>query len=257
MKNKFFKLVKGFCLVILLAVTIVFAIYTAAWFAFTKRAEAYMNLVWANKEFTITGERPSFTGFPLPPEARFSGSFAQKKGFTLITPDLYYSGFPVIGQLQYIEPVQGLKISSIYLDQDIQLDYAAMQIRIPLSFPSDMKRESVSAWQETNAPFTIPKIVLKAGEISAIGSGTVSLDENLQIKADIDARVIGMEKLLDDMEEKNGKRNIAIARNMLNMLIKTDELTGQTYFETTIKIQNRGLYFGPLRITGLPEIKWE
>lgn len=257
MNVKFKKFLKGIAITLLLIVLVLFSIYSLAWYSFTKRTEAYLNAIWQDKEnFTITGEQPRFSGYPLVPTAKFSGTFEQVAGIKIDTPELIFTGFPVPHQIQIFDAPQGLKISSPYLERDLNFDYAYLQFVAP-RIPASDKRDDVAAWQKGGHQMIIQNVVLKSGNIYARGSGTLGLDDDLQLTADINARVIGMDTLLDTIAQDKGEKTIAIARNLLNMMTQIDPKTGEKYFETTLKIQKRGLYFGPMRISGLPELKWK
>lgn len=255
-KISFNKFLKGIALILSLILVVVFTIYTIAWFTFTKRAEAYLNAMWQNKaDFTITGDQPRFSGYPLVPTAKFSGTIEHISSLKITTPELIFTGFPAPHQTQILDAPHGIQISSNYLERDLNFDYAYLQFTAP-RIPYSDKREDVAAWQQAGHQLIIQNIVLQSGKIYAHGSGTMGLDENLQLSADITARVVGMETLFDAIAAEKGEKTIAIARNFFDMLSQVDEKTGEKYFETTLKIQNRGLYFGPMRISGLPEIKW-
>lgn len=239
-------------------VLLVLSIYSLSWYALTARANAYIEYAWKDKSYTISGEAPKLKGYPKPPEAEFIGSIQDNKsGIKLETPLLYYSGFPMTGQVQYFETPAGLKLSAPFLEQTLNIKFAALQVQVPFKFPSSNRKTDIENWQKSGTPFYIRKIVLKTDKVSAIGSGTIQLDENLQIKADIAAHITGMEALFDDMAKQYGEKSMAIARNLLNIMSKVDPTTGEKYFETTLRIQNRGAYFGPMRIATLPEIKWD
>ncbi len=100
-------------------VCVIFIIYTLAWLAFTKRAEVYIAAAIAqHAPLEIIGNPPLFTGYPLPPETHFSGTIKHLSGFVLTIPDLYYSGFPTLHQLQYLEAKKGFHLTAPFLDQD-------------------------------------------------------------------------------------------------------------------------------------------
>lgn len=256
MNVKLKKFAKGLFLLLSLSILVVFAIYSMAWYTFTKRAEIYLNTVWQDKaNFTIIGEQPRFSGYPLVPTTEFSGTFEHISSLKIVTPQLILAGFPAPRQIQTLEAPKGIQISSNYLERDLNFDYAYLQFTVPRT-PSSDKREDVAAWQKAGHQFDIQQIILKAGNIYARGTGAIRLDENLQLNAEITARVVGMDILFDELAAEKGERTISIARNFFNMMSQVDEKTGEKYFETTLKIQNRGLYFGPMRISGLPELKW-
>lgn len=249
------KFLSGIILTISVFILGFFAIYSVGWYVFTKRAEIYIDAVWKNKaDFTITGDEPNITGYPYVPTASFAGTI-EHPDFKLITPELIYSGFPAARQTQILSAPKGIQISSSYLERDLNFDYAYLQV-VPPKLPASDQREDVEAWQKSGQTFVIQQIILKAGKVYARGEGTFSLDENLQLSANINARIIGMDVLFDDLAKEKGEKTISIARNFFEMMSRIDEKTGEKYFETTLKIQNRGIFFGPMRISGLPEIKW-
>ncbi|MBL8642072.1 MAG: DUF2125 domain-containing protein [Alphaproteobacteria bacterium] len=253
----FKKLIKGILLTLTLIISIIFSIYSLAWYSFTKRAEAYLNVIWQDKShFTVTGDIPRFSGYPFIPKAKFSGTFKHISGIDITTPELIMTGFPAPFQTQMLEAPQGIQITSNYLERPIKLDYGYIQFKIP-HLPASDTREDINTWQKTKQPITVEHFVIQTGSIYARGSGTIGLDDNLQLNADITTRVIGLETLLDSLAAEQGERSIAIVRNLFNMMSQIDDKTGEKYFETSLKIQNRAIYFGPMRVSGIPELKWK
>lgn len=257
MKKKLWRLLKGLCIAVIAISILIFGIYSLAWFAVTKQISAYINHIVQQKEVTVTGDIPHFIGYPSVPEAHFSGIIEHKSGMKVITSELNYRGFPTLGQVQTLESLKGLKISANFLEQDLNFDYAFLQLRLPYRLPASNKKEDVQAWQTLNSPIKIHQIILKSGNIYARGDGTIFLDEDLQISADINARVVGLDIFLDELEKTQGSKSIALARNFYNMMSAIDEKTGEKYFETTLKIQKQGIFFGPMRVSGLPKLVWE
>lgn len=236
---------------------ILFVVYSFGWFAVTKQVEAYINKINQQKIITITGDLPHFIGYPSVPTTNFSGTLTHKSGLLIDVPTMLYRGFPATGQIQTLEAPEGLKISADFLERNLNFDYAYLQMRLPKFFPVSEQIEDIRSWQKSNDPITITQIVLKSGQIYARGDGTLSLDENLQLIANIDVRVVGMDILFDEMAKEQGEKSIIIARNFFNMMSKIDEKTGEKYFETTLKIEKQGVYFGPMRISGLPKLVWK
>lgn len=257
MKRALFKFIKGLSALICVAAVVIFLIYSIAWYTFAKRAEIYMDAIWQDKTLTIAGEKPHYTGYPIIPKAQFSGSIEQQDGFKFSTPEIILTGYPAVRQIQMIEAPKGLRISSNYLEQDLNLDYGFIQFVVPASIPYSDKKIDMETWQKSDDPIIVQQIILKAGSVYARGSGTISLDENLQLSADITARIMGMDSLLDNIAKEKGEKTVGIARSYLNMMTQLDEKTGEKYFETSLKIQKRAIYFGPMRIAGLPELKWK
>lgn len=257
MKSKLLKFFKAILFTLLAAMVIIFSIYSVAWYTFTKRAEIYLEQAWQDKTLTITGEQPHFTGYPFVPTAIFQGNIKHVAGLTIEAPELIFTGFPVPTQIQNFEAAKGLKIQGDLLERDLNFDYAFLQFRLPGNLPATDRKDDIAAWQKSDSPIEVHQIVLKAGKIYARGTGTISLDDDLQLKADIAARVVGMDALLDELAIEKGEKTIGMARSFLNMMSKIDEKTGEKYFETSLKIQKRGIYFGPMMISKLPELKWK
>jgi hypothetical protein len=257
MNKKLLRIIKGLCIAAVVISAVVFIIYSFGWFAVTKQIEAHINSINKQKLITITGELPRFGGYPLVPKANFSGTISHESSLVIGTPNILYSGFPTVGQIQTLEAPNGLKISADFLERNLNFDYAYLQLRIPNSLPMSGEIEDIRHWQRSNSQFIINQIVLKSGQIYARGDGTLSLDENLQLAANINARVVGMDIMFDEMAKEQGEKSVILARNFFNMMSKIDEKTGEKYFETTLKIEKQGVYFGPMRISGLPKLIWK
>lgn len=262
MNAKLKKFLHGIVLTCSVIILVIFGIYSAAWYVFTKRAEIYIDMVWENKaDFTITGEKPHISGYPYVPYATFTGTIehqsdVHQSDVRVVTPQLIFSGFPAPKQTLILDAPKGIQISSNYLERDLNFDYAYLQF-VPPKLPASDMFEDVQAWQKSGQTFTVQQIILKSGNIYARGEGTFSLDENLQLSANINARIVGMDILFDDLAKEKGEKTISVARNFFEMMSKVDEKTGEKYFETTLKIQNRGIFLGPMRVSGLPELKWK
>lgn len=255
--KKFTRFIKRLFFTFVIALCIAFSIYTAAWFAYTKRAETYIQHLIDIKEITLTGETPHFTNFPHPPELAFSGTITHNKsGLTISSPLIVYTGFPVASQRQIIEAPEGMDISANFLDKDIHIDKGVLDITLPKSFPTIINRENLENWQKKDSPLLINHIEFSTLNLSATGSGTLTLDKDLQLNANINTRVAGFDSVLDNLEKEQGQKTIAMARSFYNMLAQTDATTGTRYFETTLKIQNKSLYFGPMLISRLPALDW-
>jgi len=251
------RLLKALGIMFLLAVGLFILLYTSAWFAITKRADAYIALIWASPDFTFSSSPPTLSGFPLAPEFDYSGIIQDRNGFRLELPNLYYSGFPLNGQQQYLEAKNGLTLSAPFLENIIHIDYAAMQFRVPYHVPARFHAEDLEKWRDRNEPLQITKFVIQYKKASILGMGNLTLDDNLQIKGDFAIRLLGGEDILNEMGNKMSSQNLAMIQSFYNALSQYDEETKTRYFETTLRVQNNGVYFGPLRIATLPRISWE
>lgn len=261
MKNIFLRL-----LIVIVGVAagfavLIFAIYSMAWFAFVKQAQRMIDYAWSNMTetgYTISGEKPEFRGYPFPPHLEFSGKITNQYGLSIDIPEMEYVGFPASTQVQFFDFPKGFKLVAPFLSRPLVIDGLSAQIRIPAQLPLSARPDDLREWPKQENPFRIERLVARSGMIIVDGDGTIGLSETLQLDGMLNTRVQGMNLLFDQMAMEGNfpKKDMDAAKGFLEMLSKNDPDTGQKYFETTLRIQDRGAFFGPLRIATIPELKW-
>jgi hypothetical protein len=256
-KRPLFKILQGVGIALSLIIVLFFCIYSIAWFTITKKIELAVGSLWSNPTFEMTGTKPGYTGYPMIPSTSFSGILKHDSGLMFKTDLMTLNGFPAPNQIQMLETKTGFTIAANFLERELKAEYAYLQFRTPKYFPANTEKQNMLNWQKATEPIEVQKIIIKAGHLAADGSGTIGFDENLQLTANIEARVTGIEAMFTELEKEQGEKTIAVARSFYNMLSKTNEVTGEKYFDTTLKIQNNALFFGPMRLTSLPKIDWE
>jgi hypothetical protein len=250
-------------LYVLLALLILGVVgYYVVWFKLATELDRQVDSAWQETQAsgaTIVGIKPKVAGFPFAPTVTFSGTITEKNGTGWSLPKITFRGFPLPGFAQHLEAPQGLEISGPLFPRSIQLDEAFLTIRLPLNLPTAFNETSVRAWQQANGEMPVERISFKAKELSVSGQGVLSLDDKLQPSGQIMTRVVGMDALLADLTEQGVMKgqSAIMAQSFLQMINQKDPQTGEVYFETPIRIQNRGVFLGPMRVGNLPEIVWQ
>ncbi len=250
-------------LYVLLALLILGVVgYYVVWFKLATELDRQVDSAWQETQAsgaTIVGIKPKVAGFPFSPTVTFSGTITEKNGTGWSLPKITFRGFPLPGFAQHLEAPQGLEIAGPLFPRPIQLDEAFLTIRLPLNLPTAFNETSVRAWQQANGEMPVERISFKAKELSVSGQGVLSLDDKLQPSGQIMTRVVGMDALLADLTEQGVMKgqSAIMAQSFLQMINQKDPQTGEVYFETPIRIQNRGVFLGPMRVGNLPEIVWQ
>ncbi len=253
------------------AIILVGAAYSAGWSMVAKNMQAQIDAIWDDlphhPEVFIQGEKPVVSGFPAPPKFSFSGMIVGRLDIgnganpdvAIEIPQLDVVGFPLTGLTMYIEAPKGLVISERQSGNGLVINYALMNFTLPYHTPKNARYAEIKKWQELDDPFIIDKLFVVSQDVSVDGHGILGLDEDLQPDLRIESRVKGMDQLFDRLAQntKIEKKGLDIAKKFLKMIIKTDEQSGEEYFETGFYIQSNGLFIGPMRIGQIPPVIWQ
>ncbi|HNQ91773.1 MAG TPA: DUF2125 domain-containing protein [Alphaproteobacteria bacterium] len=258
--KKFLKVVGG---IILGAALLVSAIYSAMWFLVAKNVRAHIDAFWANlpqmENVVIVGEKPKVTGFPGPPQVKFSGVVTVDPGIAFNIPELQIIGFPLSGLTLYFELPHGMDVSMISGEmKGMHVDFAAANISLPQYPPLQASYSEIKEWQTLEDPMIVNGFDARMGDIRIQGRGILGVDEDLQPDLRLESRVDGMNALFDRLAEntKVDPRGLETAKGFLKMVSKVDPATNLPYFETGFYIQHRGLFIGPMRLYNFEEIIW-
>jgi hypothetical protein len=240
------------------------AVYCYAWIAYVRQAQKQIDIAWENAgveyNLAITGEKPDIKGFPFTPHVTYAGRITHNPtGFYADVPELTYRGFPAPTQIQELSTPKGFVLNLPVMGRTVTVTSASLMINWPRYLPMQFDKAAVSVWQKQNDPLVVHAIAFQTPDIKATGNGMIGLDESLQIAGYINLRIIGLEKLLTAAEGDSPSKpeSMKTAKQFLQMLSHTDAATGETYFDTTLRLENKGVYFGPMKIAAIPEMPWE
>ncbi len=252
-------------------ILLVAAAYSAGWYMVAKNIQMQIDALWADlpnhPEIFVQGEKPVVHGFPAPPKYTFSGTIVgtlnigngATPDIALEIPELDVVGFPLTGLSVYIEAPKGLVLSERQSGNGLMINYALLNFTLPFHMPENTRYSGIQKWQQLDDPFVIDKLFIVSQDVSIDGHGILGLDQDLQPDLRIEARIKGMDELFDRLAEntKIEKKGLDIAKKFLKMIIKTDEQSGEQFFETGFYIQSLGLFVGPMRIGQIEPIHWQ
>lgn len=245
--------------VVLLAV---FFVYTIFWFIVAAQINKQIETLWVSMSAggaKIEGEKPSVYGYPFPPAVTFSGQITEQNGTLWTFPELSYHGFPVAGFSMALDAPKGFSLQGVLFPQPIKVDEGYIYVTLPRNLPANMNVAHLRSWQQAGGHIPIDALLFKSGNLLIRGNGFFSLDDKLQLAGEVDARIDGMDDLLQELSTRGILKggSVSMAQSFLTALSQQDPETGSNYFITQIKIQKRGVFFGPLRIGFMPEIVWD
>ena len=255
------KLLKLLLIILIPIVLIGGVIYHAFWKQLEKHINQQIDTIWVDAQtsgMAITGEKPRLEGYPGVPVVRFQGSITDATGLTMNFPDITYRGFPVPGSRMTLDMPSGVTMTGPVLPEPVVVREAHLYIKLPYNLPSGPEEAYIRAWQANGGTIPIESLYLKTDLVRMAGEGFIGLDEQLQLAGTINAKVVGLDALMADLTEKKimEGRSAIMAQSFLQMLIQHDPVTQEPYVQTAIRIQNRGVFLGPLRVASLPELFW-
>ncbi len=235
--------------------------YTIFWKQLETHINQQIDTMWADaatQGVVITGEKPRMTGFPGLPTIKFQGTITDATGLLMTCPEITYTGFPLPGQRMKLDLPAGVTITGYGRPEPVIVNEAHLYILLPYNLPRGVEAADMQAWQASGGAIPIESLFLRTDILKIEGQGTIGLDEKLQLSGLIDTKMVGVDALLADLAERGvmqGK-SAAMAQSFLQMMIKHDPLTNEPYIQTPLRIQNRGVFLGPLRVASLPELFW-
>ncbi|PZP55797.1 MAG: hypothetical protein DI586_05715 [Micavibrio aeruginosavorus] len=256
------KIIGSLISVISALIILAFIAYGIFWIYVAGQMTKTLDTVWNHQEeyqITIDGEQPGITGFPAPPKATFSGSITDRNGFSYSSPEFSYQGFSFPTQSITIAAPQGMDFSGPIFKTTIHLDDFLLRVRLPADFPSRYDRQTLSAWRSKGGNIPIESLRIYRSSVKMEGEGYVTLSQTLQPEGEIKVKVSGLDDLLHEFVQNGtiGEKQAIMAQSLLNLMSQKDETTGVSAINTALRIQDGGVYLGPLRVAAIPEWKWE
>jgi hypothetical protein len=121
-----------------------------------------------------------------------------------------------------------------------------------------LPREALTAWRDGGGVLQLRESQIDWGPISASGTGTIALDENMQPLAAGTAKIAGLPELLDMLAASGtvaqGQANLA--KMMFGAMAATPAGGGRPQVSLPLTIQNDTVYMGPIKLAPLQPIDW-
>lgn len=246
-------------------VAILICTYTALWmFAASKinAALPILNETARNENIEITNFPVGVTGFPAWPKIEFSGEvkiIKEKETNILINNASININLLPTPHINILLPNPTIiKTADLPVDLDISEISLKIEHPEPMPWPISFDTETIQKWQQDNGKIKIQSIKIRRNNFLIEGSGTLNLDKNMQPAMLIESHVKEIEDLFVFMAEEKilDTKSIIEIQKILQIFIRTDEATGENYLPLPIRIQNSGIYAGPVRIGTINEIQW-
>lgn len=124
--------------------------------------------------------------------------------------------------------------------------------------PSAPPREAAEAWRQAGGTVELDNAHLAWSNLRVSGSGTLTLDSDLQPTGSFSGRIGGYDELMNALVSGGQLRanDARLARFALAMLAKPGP-EGRPEIATSLTIQNGDVFLGPAKIGRAPRIAWQ
>jgi hypothetical protein len=145
------------------------------------------------------------------------------------------------------------------MPRPIPIDQLRLDLDFPSNFPLHMTLQTMSVWRDKGGQIAIPNLVILSSSLTLAGNGFLELDQNLQPSGRINLKVTGFEDLLTRLEQDGIMKgpSVKITRSFAQMMTKTDPETNSSFIMTELRIQDQGIFLGPMRIGTIQKINWQ
>ncbi|MDX2225067.1 MAG: DUF2125 domain-containing protein [Rhodospirillaceae bacterium] len=118
--------------------------------------------------------------------------------------------------------------------------------------------QALEAWRQAGGTLELRELTLDWPPVALSGSGTVSLDENLQPIGAAAVRFNGFFETVDGLADTGAVRpaTASMARVILGLLARTPPGGGPPELSVSVTAQDGKLYAGPLALMELPPVDW-
>jgi hypothetical protein len=136
-----------------------------------------------------------------------------------------------------------------------QLDF---DVTVKGDFPSGKLAHAVAAWRDAGGTIELDNLDLRWGGLGAVATGTVALDQELQLIGGFSGAIQGYDKVLTALVQSGHMRaaDAGLARIALTMLAKAGP-DGRPEIRTAFTIQNGQMFLGPAKLGKAPHLTWE
>ena len=136
-----------------------------------------------------------------------------------------------------------------------QLDF---DVTVKGGFPSGKLAQAAAAWRDAGGTIELDNLQLSWGGLGAAATGTVALDQDLQLIGGFSGAIQGYDKVLTALVQNGHMRatDAGLARIALTMLAKAGP-DGKPEIKTAFTIQNGQMFLGPAKLGRAPRITWE
>ena len=124
--------------------------------------------------------------------------------------------------------------------------------------PADLRQTNVAAWRDNGGSVEIERLTLRWGPLSVEATGTVTLDEALQPRGTLNARIQGFVEAIDALVEAGAvaAKDAGLAKGALTLLAGPPGPDGVATLTAPLAVANRRLFLGPIQLGEIQPIVW-
>lgn len=136
--------------------------------------------------------------------------------------------------------------------------FASFDAALVGALPADPTAADVARWRDAGGTVDLRAMDLVWGPLRAVGTGSLTLDADLQPTGEISARIEGLDGAIKAFEEAGliDTNAAALARIAIVALSRPSGTGGRAAVELPLRIDQRRLSLGPLQLFTLPSIRW-
>ena len=138
-----------------------------------------------------------------------------------------------------------------------QIDEVALDLRVMGAIPDTAPRQAAEAWRDAGGTIELDSMAVRWGELGVTGSGTVTLDREMQPEGAFSGAIQGYDELMSAFSEAGLLRagDARLARVALSLLAKPGP-NGKPQIATSFTIQDGEMFLGPAKLGKAPHISW-
>lgn len=140
-----------------------------------------------------------------------------------------------------------------------RVDRVGVRVSVLGPLPRAATAADLTAWRGAGGKLRVDEMTLNWRGLLIDAGGTLDLDDNLQPKGVLTAKIRGYEPLLEDLEKAGlvSARDAGFAKVGLGLLAGQPAADGTRTVTAPITIEKGRVSVGPMQVAKLPEIKWK
>lgn len=134
----------------------------------------------------------------------------------------------------------------------------AANFRVMDHVPDFRKKQSMNIWNQDSGVVEFDKLHMEWGLLNVTAKGTLGFDDDLQPEGAFSSSLGGYQIVLKALKDYGfiAPRQEAMMDSALTLFAKPTGSGESAAIDLPITVQLGGVFFGPLKIFGFPEIQW-
>ena len=153
--------------------------------------------------------------------------------------------------------VNGLTIPAAPPELGTTIEQLGFGVTLTGGLPNGSPKEALARWRDAGGTLALDHLDLRWGALGVTGSGTLSLDPDLQPVGGISGAISGYDQLMNALVAAGRLKasDARVARLALAMMGRVGP-DGRPSISTALRIQDGELFLGPAKLGRVPRIEW-